>query len=274
MQIEQFQAFSQNKLQDYLDCQRRYELKHLLKQPWPAIQSEPVIENEEHMLLGQQFHLLVQQYFSGLEENLISSQINTIILQKWWQAFLKYSHGMRAIPHRAELQLNTQLNGIRLVGILDLVLAQTDQKFTIIDWKTNKNKPSRSFLKNHIQTRLYPLILTIAGKYLNNNINISPDQIEMIYWYPEFPQRPEIFVYSKEKYQNDRDYINNLISEIQIKLPGTFQKTDQLRTCNFCNYRSLCNRGVSAGIIDGDGTIDWQEEIVDIDISQIGEIAF
>ncbi|HZK62460.1 MAG TPA: PD-(D/E)XK nuclease family protein [Anaerovoracaceae bacterium] len=274
MQIDHFQIFSQNKLQDYLDCQRRYELKHLLKQPWPAIQSEPVIENEEHMLLGQQFHLLVQQYFSGLEENLISSQINSIILQKWWQAFLKYSHGMRAIPHRAELQLNTQLNGIRLVGILDLVLAQPDHKFTIIDWKTNKNKPSRSFLKNHIQTRLYPLILTIAGKYLNNNINISPDQIEMIYWYPEFQQQPEIFVYSKEKYQNDRDYIKNLISEIQIKLPGTFQKTDQLRTCNFCNYRSLCNRGISAGILDGDGTIDWQEEIVDIDISQIGEIVF
>ncbi len=274
MQIEKFQVFSQNKLQDYLDCQRRYELKYLLKQPWPAIQSEPVIENEEHMLLGQQFHLLVQQYFSGLEEDLISSQINTIILQKWWQAFLEYSNGMRTIPHKAELQLNTQFNGNRLVGILDLVLVQPDHKFTIIDWKTNKNKPSRSYLKNHIQTRLYPLILTIAGKYLNDNIDISPDQIEMIYWYPEFPLKPETFIYSSEKYQDDRVYFENLISEIQFKLPGTFQKTDQLRTCNFCNYRSLCNRGVSAGVLDGDDTIDWQEEIDDIDLSQIGEIAF
>ena len=274
MQVEKFQVFSQNKLQDYLDCQRRYELKHLLKQPWPAIQSEPVIENEEHMLLGQQFHLLVQQYFSGLEENLISSQINSIILQRWWQAFLEYSQGMLSIPHKAELQLNTHLNGIRLVGVLDLVLFESDHKFKILDWKTNKKKPSRRFLKKHVQTRLYPLILTAAGKYLNNNIDIAPDQIEMIYWYPEFPQQPEIFTYSSEQFQNDREYIENLISEIQSKPPGTFQKTDQLRTCNFCNYRSLCNRGVSAGILDGDDTIDWQEEIEDIDISQIGEIAF
>ena len=176
------------------------------------------------MLLGQQFHLLVQQYFSGLEENLISSQINSIILQGWWQAFLEYSQGMQFIPHKAELQLNTQLNGIRLVGILDLVLFQSDHKFTIIDWKTNKNKPSRGFLKRHIQTRLYPLILTNAGKYLNNNIDISPDQIEMIYWYPEFPQQPETFIYSSEQYQNDRKYIENLISEIQFEAAWNVSK--------------------------------------------------
>jgi CRISPR/Cas system-associated exonuclease Cas4 (RecB family) len=274
MQIDQNQIFSQNKLQDYLDCQRRFELKHLLKQPWPAIQSEPVLENEEHMLLGQKFHLLVQQYFSGLEEKLISTQINDITLQKWWQSFLVFSAGMQNIPHKAELQINTRLNGTRLVGILDLILIQPGYKFTIIDWKTNRHKPTRSSLQNHIQTRLYPLILTTAGKFLNNNVEIAPDQIEMIYWYPEYPQHPEIFVYSKEKYQNDRGFIENLISEIQVKLPGSFQKTDQFKMCKFCNYRSLCDRGIAAGILDNDDTIDWQEKIDEIDISQIGEIAF
>ena len=29
--------FSAHNLQDYLDCPRRFELKYILKQPWPAI---------------------------------------------------------------------------------------------------------------------------------------------------------------------------------------------------------------------------------------------
>ena len=36
--------FSQNNLQDFVDCPRRFELLHVLHLPWPAIQSEPVLE--------------------------------------------------------------------------------------------------------------------------------------------------------------------------------------------------------------------------------------
>ena len=50
--------FSANNLQDYLDCPRRFELKYILKQNWPAITSQPVQEMENKILMGNRFHLL------------------------------------------------------------------------------------------------------------------------------------------------------------------------------------------------------------------------
>ena len=46
--------FSQNSLQDYVDCPRRFQLRYLLRQPWPAVESEPLSEYEhkDHPLLG------------------------------------------------------------------------------------------------------------------------------------------------------------------------------------------------------------------------------
>ena len=45
--------FSANNLQDYLDCPRRFELKYILKQNWPAITSQPVLEMENRISNGQ-----------------------------------------------------------------------------------------------------------------------------------------------------------------------------------------------------------------------------
>ena len=63
-------TFSQNNLQDYVDCKRRFLLRHVQKLEWPAIESEPVLEQEQLMLLGQQFHLMVQQKLSGIPEEI------------------------------------------------------------------------------------------------------------------------------------------------------------------------------------------------------------
>ena len=33
--------FSQGSLQDYVDCQRRFQLRYLMKLAWPAVDAEP-----------------------------------------------------------------------------------------------------------------------------------------------------------------------------------------------------------------------------------------
>jgi hypothetical protein len=48
--------FSQSSLQDYVECSRRFELRYIERLRWPALQSEPVLEQERHMQQGQRFH--------------------------------------------------------------------------------------------------------------------------------------------------------------------------------------------------------------------------
>ena len=59
--------FSQNSLQDYVDCQRRFQLRYILDQRWPAAESEPIQEHEHFVEQGSQFHLLIQRHLLGLD---------------------------------------------------------------------------------------------------------------------------------------------------------------------------------------------------------------
>ena len=44
--IPQNFQFSQASLSDYMDCARRFQLRYLLEQDWPAVESEPLLERE------------------------------------------------------------------------------------------------------------------------------------------------------------------------------------------------------------------------------------
>ena len=59
--IENFQ-FSQANLQDFVDCRRRFQLRYLQHIAWPAIESEPVLENERFLQQGARFHRMIQQH--------------------------------------------------------------------------------------------------------------------------------------------------------------------------------------------------------------------
>ena len=58
--------YSQSSLQDYVECQRRFELRYIQRQAWPAVEVEPILEKEEHMRQGAAFHRLLQQHDIGL----------------------------------------------------------------------------------------------------------------------------------------------------------------------------------------------------------------
>ncbi len=81
-------TFTQQNLQDYLDCPYRFYLKEIRKLEWPAIESEPVREQEALMQLGTRFHLMCQQYFSGVPLSVLEKHTNEPLLAEWWQNFL------------------------------------------------------------------------------------------------------------------------------------------------------------------------------------------
>ena len=91
--------FSQNSLQDYVDCPRLFELRYLLRCRWPAIQSEPVLEMEHRLEQGSRFHQLAHQHTLGIPIDQLSRLAQDEELQRWWNNYL-HNEPFGALPHR------------------------------------------------------------------------------------------------------------------------------------------------------------------------------
>src|SRR5512134_3855445 len=81
-------TLSQSSLQDYVDCARRFQLRYIERLSYPAVESEPALENEKHLQEGEYFHRLVQQYLIGIPAEQVAKLANTPNLQRWWENFL------------------------------------------------------------------------------------------------------------------------------------------------------------------------------------------
>lgn len=269
-------AFSQNNLQDFADCPRRFELRYLQKLAWPAVRSEPYVEAERHMLLGERFHRMVEQHQSGLSVEQIEALANEPELIEWWQAYQNQFPDNLPPQRYVEQTLAAPFGGYRIVAKYDLIAIQPGERAVIVDWKTNLRKPHRTSLRNRLQTRLYPFLLVEAGHTLNGRIPFLPEQIEMVYWFTADPGNPEIFPYSAQQYDLDRSFLQGMIAEIEAASQSRFALTTDQRMCRFCNYRSLCDRGEQAASMEEDLEQDDNEAQsgFDLDFDQITEIAY
>ncbi len=275
--------FSQGSLQDFVDCPRRFQLRYLLNLAWPAIESEPILEQERRMRLGAQFHRLIQQYFIGIHPNQLTSFIHDPELEGWWKAFMDFVEGDSGIGlleqndvRIPETSLTASLASSRLLAQYDLIAIGNTGKIKIYDWKTSQKRPKRAWLAARLQTRVYLYLMANAGAHLKPGHDLASEQVEMIYWFSNFPDEPEIFEYSAEQYQADAKYLSGLIETIKSLDVVQFQLTDDPDRCRFCVYRSLCNRGVEAGSLDASSGDLEQSAAQDFgfDYSQISEIEF
>ena len=255
--------FSQASLTDYLDCQRRFQLRYLLEQAWPAVESEPLLERERHADLGRRFHKLIQQHVEGLPEETLTHSISEPELARWWDAYL---HSLDTMLHdlpvsrRAEVAISIPIGNYRLTAHLDLLAVDADRA-VIVDWKTEHRQPTREQLLQRMQTRIYRYVLTEAQQR-------PPGAVTMIYWFAQYPDQPIALPYDAAQQADDHQVITNLIGEIDALARGSepagglpallasgtteWPKTPDERKCAYCIYRSLCQRGVQAGTLDAD----------------------
>lgn len=274
-------AFSQSSLQDYVDCPRRFELKHLLRLSWPAIQSEPVQDVERSIQMGEQFHHLAHQRLLGISSTMLDSQVQSSGLDSWWEYFNEILENIEQFPVGTvpfpEMTLQATLGEVRLIAKYDLILVKPDGSLTIIDWKTSKKAHRREWLANRLQTRLYPYLLVNAGAPLVGNMPVTPSQVEMLYWFIEEPDQPIHFTYEDRKYAADAAYLVGLIGRIRRLERGGFSLTADDRHCRYCVYRSLCDRGVRAPEANDDPQFDMPQEVSGdfmMDLEHITEIEF
>jgi len=270
---ENFQ-FSQGSLQDYVDCPRRFQLKYVEELAWPAVEAEPALENERYLQLGAAFHRMAQQYLLGVPaEKLTPLSGRDPALARWWENFLA-SLPKSEGRHYPEFTLSAPLGNHRLTGKYDLLICNGD-RFTIYDWKTSRKKPKRQWVAKNLQTRVYPYLLVNAGAELNDGQPIEPEQIEMVYWFAEFPAAPLRFPYSQSQFDEDQAYLHALIAEIETLSDTPAPLSDNEKRCKFCTYRSLCDRGIAAGPLDEMEDSDSIEGFdFDFDFEQIAEIEF
>lgn len=265
---------SQSSLQDYVDCSLRFKLRYLERLSYPAMESEPALENEQHQAEGEYFHRLVQQYLIGIPKEQISKLANTPNLVRWWANFLA-DPSLQDIQGGAglftESNLSAPLGKHRLVAKYDLIVVRQG-KTTIYDWKTYRKRPRNEWLSARTQTRVYRALLVQAGTHLNDGRPFTPDQVEMVYWFADFPGEPARFEYNAAQYQRDWDWLTQLSTEIDSA--SSYPPTEDRQKCLFCTYRSYCERGIRAGAWEEAETETQAEELFDVNFEQIGEISF
>lgn len=269
-------TFSQSSLQDYSDCKRRFQLRYIEQLQWPAVETAPVLENERRQIEGQQFHRMLQQVLLGLPADKMTHRANNSNsenLVRWWENFtiarLTTLAGLTGQNFCPEQSLSAPTGSHRIMAKYDLITVK-DGRATIYDWKTYHKRPKDEWMAVRFQTKVYLSLLVKAGAHLNGGQPFAPEQIEMVYWYADFPSEPSRFPYDAARFKRDWDELTGLVSEISSK--QSFPLTDDEKKCGFCSYRSYCERGVRAD--EGEELEPVAASTWDVNLEQIQEIEF
>jgi hypothetical protein len=277
--------FTQTSLRDYLDCPRRFQLRYVLGQPWPAVESEPLLEREHLVELGRHFHQMVQQHTLGLPADQIAASADDPDLARWWRNYLNVPPPdlpAAGAVRRAEVMLTATLDlkGLqdlpgpgRIAAKYDLLAIEPGRRAVIVDWKTERKRPTRTQLAappRGVQTWVYRYVLVEAGAALNGGRPIEPEQVTLIYWFAEFPAEPEVLPYDSTQHAEDAAFLTRLVSEIASRSDPIWPLTADETRCRYCVYRSLCERGITAGTGDESDL----EQDLDIELAEVEEIAY
>ncbi len=261
-------SFTQQNLQDYSDCRYRFLLKYLHGIEWPAVESEPVLLQEARMELGQQFHRLVQQQFSGVDRSLLSASIESHELSAWWQEFTALDLPASPGEKIAEKTISIPFNGYRLTAKYDLLIIIPGQKYMIYDWKTSAHLPKATNMLGRLQSIVYPFVLRNSIADANKAVDVM-EEIEMVYWFPAHPVRPISFLYSNDRFRQDGDLLTGMVNAIKENDEDWFSRTSEQSRCRYCSYRSHCRRGINAGVIDPASEDLLDESAFDLDFDAL-----
>ncbi|MSP12203.1 MAG: PD-(D/E)XK nuclease family protein [Chloroflexi bacterium] len=236
--------FSRFNLEDYTVCPSQFRLRHLDQVIWPALRTARTAEYDERMARGRFFHTLIQQHTLGLDVTELVGGADEQI-QGWWQAFISQGPAIPAGRVFTEIELTAPLLRWSIVARFDRVIAQPDGRILIIDWKAEDRLPKRAWVEHNFQTRVYLYVMAEAGHQLAGR-PITPDSIEMLYWWANYPQQSIHLPYNQAWHSANRSNLEASVAQIAAEPEDGFPLTDDLRVCALCEYRSLHGRDISA----------------------------
>ncbi len=251
-------TLSRSKLETFLACQRRFQLRYLRRLPWPPL---PLGDrSEETLARGQQFHQLLEQHFLGLPVE--PSMIGDERVRHWWGAFQRCGLTFPEGRPLTEISPTIPVGGLLLNGRFDLIILGKDhhKPFAhIFDWKTGRAR-SAADLRGDWQTRLYLAMLAAGGQALAANAQlILPENIAITYWYVTEPDAPQTIRYDATWHRQNWAEIEALVAQIDTVLAADlWPLADDWERCRACAYQVYCGRQ-QAGSTVSDQDVDEEE---------------
>lgn len=246
--------YDQTKLQDFVECARRFQLRHLLEADWPAPAAEPLVDAERAADLGRRFHLLMERHWRGLPIHSVDPA-----LEPWWQAFQQTALELPGTLRRPEFSVAAMIEGQRMTATFDLLAFEPGGEAVIVDWKTSRHTP-RYVLDRRLQTIIYPLIL-VESAPRSLGYAIAPEQVTLVYWFAggEEPGATEVFRYSAARQADDRRFVGAVLRRLFSMDVEAWPLTANERICRWCQYRSLCGRGRDAAALGEENAEVWPD---------------
>lgn len=230
-------TFSRYKLQAFLACQRRFQLRYVEALSWPIAPQQA--GQAEALAEGEQFHRLLERHFLGLSTD-AAALPNP--LRTWWQTWQGHAPTLPVGRYLPEFRLTVPIGQHLLLGRFDLLIIG-DNTAHIYDWKTERKPRSAAALRHDLQTRLY-LALLAEGATAIQPRPIPPENIHLTYWFVQKPEASVTFDYSGVEHAQNWADLNTVVTQIEQQLinPAPWPLTEDVRECGYCAYQLYCAR--------------------------------
>lgn len=227
---------TQTQISAFERCRRLYYLKYIRKLVWPVEAA-----NRRKIRAGDAFHLLVRQLILGLPRESLIIPPDDKDLKRWIGVFCQENPLGEPEWAAAEKEVSLLFAGVLWLGKFDALTLNGD-RMTIFDWKTGSVPPDRMRYLRSPQTRLYRfLAASCASRLLGISLHAFPaENIEMVYWFPQYPDLAVRLPYSDQEYREDMTRFTMLSQEMMKGTEENYPRTEKPQQCVFCEYRTRC----------------------------------
>lgn len=233
-------VLSRYKLNAFLACQRRFQLRYVTRLAWPTPPNTPSLTTAFER--GERFHRMLEQHFLGLPVTLPAEADERF--RRWWRAFEATPPAIPPGRRYPEMSLSVPLGEHLLFGRFDLlVLNETEAH--IFDWKTEREPRSAETLAGDLQTRLYLALIAEGSSALGRSV--PPEQIAITYWFANAPERSVSLTYDTPSHLRFWAELTAAVGRIERRLiapTAIWPLTDNWEECAQCGYRAFCGRHV------------------------------
>lgn len=237
-------SWSASSFKKFLDCKRKYYLENILK-----IKNHTISKVPENFELGSIIHKILEDLFTEfdlskekLEELFLKYRSENpfliLELEVWKKNLFKFLElEKERIKHRKIISLEQKFtsvfNGININGVIDRIDFHEDN-YELIDYKTSSSL-SVDTLKNYEKSKDFQLeFYYLASVELFKTANIKS------FYYDLYNITLVEEIALEAKIELLRVKFDEL-KELSLK-PISFDKTQDKMTCQFCNFKIICNK--------------------------------